>query len=194
MQINRLGVLISGSGSNLQAIMDAISEGKIKGEIQVVISHKEDAYGLERAKKQGIPAVFLDPKKFETNEEYHKEMIAILEKHRVNFVVLAGYLKILTPSFVREYEGRMINIHPSLIPKYCGKGFYGIKVHEAVIKNKEKESGATVHFVDEGTDTGEIILQRKVTVDKEDTPESLQQKVLKVEHQILIEALQSVLE
>jgi phosphoribosylglycinamide formyltransferase-1 len=193
MQIKNIAVLISGSGSNLQAVIDASLKNEINGKVSVVISHKKDAYGLERAKKHNIDAIYLNPKEYKNNEEYHGAIIEKLKEHNIDFVVLAGYLKILTKDFVKKYEGRIINIHPSLIPKYCGKGFYGIKVHEAVINGNEKETGATVHFVDEGTDTGKIIIQEKLSIDIGETKEHLQKRVLDIEHSILIKALKKVL-
>jgi len=150
-----------------------------------VISNRRDAYGLERAKKHGIDAVYIRQKDFESFEDFNKAIIDVLKAHEVELVVLAGYLKILTPQFIEEYKNRIINIHPSLIPAFCGKGYYGIRVHEEVINYGVKISGATVHFVDEGADTGPIIIQEAVEVAEEDTAESLQAKVLKIEHKIL---------
>ncbi|HHZ00130.1 MAG TPA: phosphoribosylglycinamide formyltransferase [Sedimentibacter sp.] len=183
-QVN-IGVLISGSGTNLQSLIDNIEKGNIKGTIKVVISNRRDAYGLERAKKHGIDAVYIRQKDFESFEDFNKAIIDVLKAHEVELVVLAGYLKILTPQFIEEYKNRIINIHPSLIPAFCGKGYYGIRVHEEVINYGVKISGATVHFVDEGADTGPIIIQEAVEVAEEDTAESLQAKVLKIEHKIL---------
>lgn len=183
-QVN-IGVLISGSGTNLQSLIDNIEKGNIKGTIKVVISNRRDAYGLERAKKHGIDAVYIRQKDFESFEDFNKAIIDVLKAHEVELVVLAGYLKILPPQFIEEYKNRIINIHPSLIPAFCGKGYYGIRVHEEVINYGVKISGATVHFVDEGADTGPIIIQEAVEVAEEDTAESLQAKVLKIEHKIL---------
>ena len=183
-QVN-IGVLISGSGTNLQSLIDNIEKGNIKGTIKVVISNRRDAYGLERAKKHGIDAVYIRQKDFESFEDFNKAIIDVLKAHEVELVVPAGYLKILTPQFIEEYKNRIINIHPSLIPAFCGKGYYGIRVHEEVINYGVKISGATVHFVDEGADTGPIIIQEAVEVAEEDTAESLQAKVLKIEHKIL---------
>ncbi len=188
MPRKKIGVLISGGGTNLQAIIDACSEKKINAEVVVVISNKEHVYGLERAKKAGIDAIFIDPKKFR-NLEYDLELIKELEKRDVELVVLAGFLRVLSPKFIDKFRGKIINIHPSLIPQFCGDGFYGEKVHQAVLDSGSESSGATVHFVDEGTDTGEIILQESVEVLKDDTVESLQKRVLIVEHKILVKAL-----
>ncbi len=180
----KIGVLISGSGTNLQSLIDNVESGNINGEISVVISNKKDAYGLERAQKYKIDAVYLNPKSYGSSEEYNDAIIEELEKRGVSLVVLAGYLKILSEKFIKSYRNRIINIHPSLIPSFCGKGYYGIRVHEAAIDYGVKVSGATVHFVDEQADTGPIILQEAVCVD-DDTKETLQKKILKVEHKLL---------
>lgn len=181
----KIGVLISGSGTNLQSLIDYIEKGTIKGIIKVVISNRKDAYGLERAEKYKIDAVNIRQKDYESFEAFNNAIIDELKAHDVELVVLAGYLKILTPKFIGEYKNRIINIHPSLIPAFCGKGYYGIKVHEEVINYGVKISGATVHFVDEEADTGPIIIQEAVEVADDDTAESLQAKVLKIEHKIL---------
>lgn len=185
----KIGVLVSGSGSNLQSIIDNIKLGNINGKIEVVISNKENAYGLERARQHGIDAVFVRPKEFANLEQYDEAIIKELKSRNVDLVVLAGYLKILTSKFIEEYNNKIINIHPSLIPSFCGKGHYGIKVHEAAINYGVKISGATVHFVDEYADTGPIILQETVNVEYSDSSESLQKKILKIEHKILPQAV-----
>ena len=177
----KIGVLLSGSGSNLQSLIDNIESGKINGRIEVVISNKKDAYGLERARQHSIDAVFVNQREYADIEAYNDAVIDELKKHNVELVILAGYLKILSARFIETYKNKIINIHPSLIPSFCGMGFYGIKVHEAAINYGVKLSGATVHFVDENTDTGPIIIQESVKVDFEDTAESLQQKILKME-------------
>lgn len=182
----RLGVLVSGGGTNLQSIIDAVEDGRLKSQVVCVISNKEQAYGLERARKHGIKDFFVDPKQ----EGYDEKLLSILKAEQVELVVLAGYLKIINSNLVEAYPNRIINIHPSLLPKFGGKGFYGLHVHEAVVKAGEVESGATVHYVDSGVDTGKIILQKKVKVLKEDTPETLQQRILnEVEHKILVEVI-----
>ncbi len=181
----KIGVLISGSGTNLQSLIDNIETGNIKGKIAVVISNRKDAYGLNRARQKNIDALYIRQKDYESFEIFNDAIIDELKRHNVELVVLAGYLKILTSKFIDEYRNRIINIHPSLIPAFCGKGYYGIKVHEEVIKYGVKLSGATVHFVDEEADTGPIIIQEAVEVGYEDTAETLQQKVLKIEHKIL---------
>mgnify|MGYP000986532023 FL=1 len=181
----KIGVLISGSGTNLQSLIDNIENGNINGKITVVISNKKDAYGLERARQNNIDSVYINYRDYESFDKFNAAITEELKRHDVELVVLAGYLKILTSGFIEEYKNRIINIHPSLIPSFCGKGYYGIKVHEEVIKYGAKISGATVHFVDEGADTGPIIIQEAVEVSCEDTADSLQQKVLKIEHKIL---------
>jgi len=181
----KIGVLLSGSGTNLQSLIDSTKSGEINGEIAVVISDKEDAYGLERARMNGIDAVFVDAKWYENRTAFNDEIVSVLKKHGVVLVVLAGYLKILSPEFIGEYRNKIINIHPSLIPSFCGKGYYGLRVHEAVIEYGAKITGATVHFVDEEADAGPIILQDAVEVYRDDTPEVLQQRVLKIEHRLL---------
>lgn len=179
----RIGVLVSGGGTNLQSLIDATEEGSINGEIAVVISDRENAFALERARKHGINAVYIDRK--QPGQRLKEE----LDKHGIELVVLAGYLTILDRYFVKVYEGRIINIHPSLIPSFCGKGFYGKRVHKAAIDYGVKVSGATVHFVDEGTDSGPIILQEAVPVFAEDTADTLAARVLEIEHKLLPEAV-----
>ncbi len=181
----KIGVLISGSGTNLQALIDNVENGFINGEISVVISNKESAYGLERARQHNIDAVFVNQKNYENFEEFNNAIIDELNARDVNLVVLAGYLKILSGSFIETYRNKIINIHPSLIPSFCGKGYYGLRVHEAAISYGVKMSGATVHFVDEEADSGPIILQDAVPVAYNDTAETLQQKVLRTEHMLL---------
>ncbi|MEL7646529.1 MAG: phosphoribosylglycinamide formyltransferase [Sedimentibacter sp.] len=185
----KIGVLISGSGTNLQSLIDSMEAGCINGSIEAVISDKSSAYGLERARQHNIDAFFLNHKDYENNESYNEAVIKVLESRGVELVVLAGYLKILSRRFIEKYRNRIINIHPSLIPSFCGKGYYGLKVHEAAVQYGVRVSGATVHFVDEEADTGPIILQETVEVNFEDTAESLQQKILKVEHRILPQAV-----
>ena len=175
-----IGVLVSGGGSNLQAIIDDCENGEIKGNIKVVISNKEDAFSLERARKHNIRAVF---------EKDEDEVIKILKEENVDLVVLAGYLKIISPKFVSEFENKMMNIHPSLIPSFCGDGFYGEKVHQAVIDYGAKVSGATVHFVSPVVDGGPIILQEAMDVSQARSPEEMQKMVLTIEHRILPEAV-----
>ena len=175
-----IGVLISGGGTNLQAIIDETKSGGINGKVKLVISNKEDAYGLERARLSIIKAVY------ETDED---KIIGLLKENNIDLIVLAGYLKIITPKFVDEFRNKIINIHPSLIPSFCGKGYYGEKVHQGVIDYGAKVTGATVHFVDEGADTGAIIMQGTVNVEQDDDAKSLAKRVLEVEHRILKESI-----
>lgn len=175
----RLGVMVSGGGTNLQAIIDALQTGMIHdAEIAVVISNKKDAYALERAKEHGIPSSCISPKDYENRTAFGEAVIGAFDKEQVDLVVLAGYLVILPENLIEKYKNKMINIHPSLIPSFCGAGFYGLKVHERVLERGVKVTGATVHFVDEGTDTGPIILQKAVEVKQGDTPEVLQRRVM----------------
>ena len=190
----KIAVLISGGGTNLQALIDAIKQKKINAKIDAVISNRKDAYGLIRAKNENIDALCFSKKDFPDSEQYDARIITELKKRNIDLVVLAGYLNILTKKFIAEYGGKIINIHPALLPKFGGKGMWGMHVHTAVIDAKEKESGATVHFVTAGIDEGEIILQGKVAVSEVDTPEKLAEKVHKVEYEIFPKAIKKVLE
>ena len=185
----RVGVLVSGGGTNLQAIMDAVDSGKItNAEISLVVSNNPGAYALNRAESRGIPAKCISPKTFENREEFHKALL--LELQEIDLVVLAGFLVAIPPMIVEAYPSRIINIHPSLIPSFCGVGFYGLHVHEGVLARGVKVTGATVHFVDTGTDTGPIILQKAVEVRQGDTPEVLQRRVMEeAEWKILPKAI-----
>lgn len=175
----KIAVLVSGGGTNLQAIMDAIDNGKItNGRIEVVISNNRNAYALERAKKRGISALCISPKDYESREAFNEAFLQKLNSYEVDLVVLAGFLVVLPEQMITSYRNRIVNIHPSLIPSFCGKGFYGLKVHEGALARGVKVTGATVHFVDEGTDTGPIILQKAVEVLPGDTPEVLQHRVM----------------
>lgn len=187
----KLGVLVSGGGTNLQAILDAVDNKLItNAEVGLVISNNSGAYALERAAKHEIPAVCISPKSYENREEFHKALLAELQKNQVDLVILAGYLVAIPPMIVEAYPNRIINIHPSLIPSFCGTGFYGLRVHEGVLNRGVKVTGATVHFVDAGTDTGPIILQKAVEVQEGDTPEILQRRVMEqAEWKILPEAI-----
>ena len=187
----KVGVLVSGGGTNLQAILDAIDNGKItNAEVSLVISNNPNAYALERAKNHNIEAACISPKKFENREEFHKALLAKLQKSGVELVVLAGFLVAIPPMIVEAFPNRIINIHPSLIPSFCGVGFYGLHVHEKALERGVRVTGATVHFVDTGTDTGPIILQKAVEVQQGDTPEILQRRVMeKAEWKILPKAI-----
>ena len=183
----RLAVLVSGGGTNLQAIMDAIDNGTItNAEIVTVISNNAGAYALERAKQYGAEALLLSPKDFETREDFHQGLLETLKERNIDLVVLAGYLVVVPPCVIKEYENRIINIHPSLIPSFCGTGCYGLHVHEKALARGVKVSGATVHFVDEGTDTGPIILQKPVMVKEGDTPETLQRRIMEEAEWIIL--------
>ena len=172
-------VLVSGGGTNLQAIIDAVENGTITNtEIVGVISNNKNAYALERAKKHGIEACCVSPKDFETREVFNEALLEKVNQFKANLLVLAGFLVVIPEKMIDAYRNRIINIHPSLIPSFCGTGFYGLKVHEAALEKGVKVVGATVHFVDEGTDTGAIILQKPVEVQKGDTPEVLQRRVM----------------
>ena len=187
----KIVVLVSGGGTNLQAIIDAIGAGTIRNsEIAAVISNKPDAYALTRAEKNGIEGRCISPKEYGSREEFAEALLSAIREYEPDLIVLAGYLVILPPALVRAYAGRILNIHPSLIPSFCGAGYYGLKVHEAVLARGCRVTGATVHFVDEGTDTGPILLQRAVEVRQEDTPESLQRRVMEeAEWKILPQAI-----
>ena len=189
----QIAVFISGSGSNLQSIIDNIENGNLNCEISYVIADRE-CFGLERAEKHGIKSIMLDKKLF--GNKLSDEISAILENgiEKTDYIVLAGYLSILSESFINKWNRKIINIHPSLLPKFGGKGMYGMNVHRAVIEAKETESGCTIHFVDTGVDTGEIILQIKVPVLSDDTPEILQKRVLEKEHILLIEGIKKLIE
>ena len=187
----KMAVLVSGGGTNLQAILDAMDSGRItNAQVSVVISNNENAYALERAKKHGIPAQCVSPKNYETRALFNEALLAAIQSYEVDLVVLAGCLVVIPEIMVKAYPNRIINIHPSLIPAFCGTGYYGLKVHEGVLQRGVKVTGATVHFVDEGTDTGPIILQKAVAVQQGDTPELLQRRVMEeAEWQIMPEAI-----
>lgn len=190
----RAGVMVSGGGTNLQAILDAIDSGKITDtEICVVISNNPGAYALERARSHGIEAVCISPKEFESREEFNQAFLAKVDEYELDLIVLAGFLVKIPEAMVKKYEGRIINIHPSLIPSFCGVGYYGLRVHEEALKRGVKVTGATVHYVDGGMDTGPIILQKAVEVKKGDTPEVLQRRVMEqAEWIILPKAIQMI--
>jgi len=190
----KLAVLVSGTGTNLQALIDAVNNKEIKNtEISIVISNSKNAYALTRASNANLKTLFLDPKDFAANIEYDKKLIEILSAYNVDLIILAGYLRILSEVFVNRFSKKIINIHPALLPKFSGKGMYGKKVHDAVLKNKEKESGCTVHFVTSEIDTGPIVSQVKVPVLESDTVEVLQERVLKQEHKLLVESVKKIL-
>ncbi len=175
----RVGVMVSGGGTNLQAILDAIDHGTItNAKVEVVISNNPGAYALERAKGHGIPGVCLSPKSFDTREAFNEALLAKVDEYDLDLIVLAGFLVTIPAAMIRKYRNKIINIHPSLIPSFCGVGYYGLKVHEAALARGVKLTGATVHFVDEGMDSGPILLQKAVEVLPGDTPKILQQRVM----------------
>ena len=175
----KLAVLVAGGGTNLQAIIDGVQENIITNtKIEVVISNKEDAYALTRATNHGIHAKYISPKQYDSREAFSEALVNTLKEHQIDLVVLAGYLVILPDAFVSAYENRIINVHPSLIPAFCGEGFYGLRVHEAALERGVKVTGATVHYVDHGCDTGPIILQKAVAIEENDTASSLQKRVM----------------
>ena len=175
----KVAVLVSGGGTNLQAILDAIDNGTItNAKVEVVISNNKNAYALERAKNHGIEALCISPKDYETRDAFNEAFLEKLDSYNPDLIVLAGFLVVIPEQMIAKYRNRIINIHPSLIPSFCGTGYYGLKVHEGVLNRGVKVTGATVHFVDEGTDTGPIILQKAVEVQQDDTPEILQRRVM----------------
>ena len=175
----RVCVCVSGGGTNLQAIIDAIDAGRItNAQLVSVISNNKGAYALERAKNKGIDTACVSPKDYENRALFNEAFLRCVDEARPDLIVLAGFLVVLPPAMIQRYEGRIINVHPALIPSFCGKGYYGLRVHEAALERGVKVTGATVHFVDEGTDTGPILLQKAVEVLLGDTPQALQQRVM----------------
>jgi phosphoribosylglycinamide formyltransferase-1 len=184
-----IAVFVSGGGTNLQSIIDHIEAGNINGTIQIILSSREDAYALQRAQRHGIQGIYMGKKNYPDLKERNEKIMELLNEKKIDLIVLAGYMSILDKEVVETYRNRIINIHPSLIPSFCGKGFYGEKVHKAVLEYGVKITGATVHFVDEGTDTGPVILQKAVPVKDDDTVETLAKRVLTVEHELLPRAI-----
>ena len=183
----KVGVLVSGGGTNLQAILDAVDNGTVtNAKIEVVISNNPGAYALERAKNHGIAAECVSPKDFATREEFNEALIAKVDSYNLDLIVLAGFLVKIPEGMIAKYRNKIVNIHPSLIPSFCGVGYYGLKVHEAALARGVKLTGATVHFVDEGMDSGPIILQKAVEVLPGDTPEVLQRRVMEQAEWILL--------
>lgn len=190
----RIGVFVSGGGTNLQAILDAIDNGTItNASVEVVISNNRNAYALQRAENHGIDAVCISPREFEDREQFYHAFMEKTDEYRLDLIVLAGFLVAIPEAMIKKYKNRIINVHPSLIPSFCGVGYYGLKVHEAALERGVKITGATVHYVDEGTDTGPIILQKAVKVRKGDTPKDLQKRVMEeAEWVILPKAIQMI--
>lgn len=183
--MKRIAIFVSGSGSDMQSVIDAVNDGKINGKVVLIISNKSEVFALERASKLGIESAVFKLKDYADHADRDAAILKKLQEYDIDLIVLAGYLSLVTEVLIKPFEGRIINIHPSLIPKHCGKGYYGLKVHKAVLEAGDKETGATVHYVDEGADTGKIIAQVKVPVLDGDTPETLQQRVLEQEHILL---------
>lgn len=194
VQKAKIAVLVSGGGTNLQALIDAQKSNIIKsGEIVLVVSNNPNAYAITRASLAGIPSVVVSKKELGTQEAFEKKLVSVLEENGIELIILAGFMSILSENFTSRYPKRIINVHPSLIPSFCGKGFYGLRVHEEALKKGVKVTGATVHYVNEIPDGGEIILQRSVSVKRNETPESLQQKVMRqAEWKILPKAAELV--
>lgn len=190
----RIAVFASGGGTNFQALIDGLNAGEICADIKVCISTRKDAYALERAKQNGIDGFVFRPKDFGSLDAMFKEIDTCLLGYGIDLIVLAGYMTVLPAWFVKKYQGKIINTHPALIPKHCGKGFYGMRVHEAVLAAGETESGSTVHYVDEGVDTGEVIAQTRVPVRKDDTPETLAERVMTAERQLLRSVVKTLCE
>jgi phosphoribosylglycinamide formyltransferase-1 len=193
----RLAVMVSGGGSNLQAIIDKFHQGKERRSlvrVALVISDRDSAYGLERAKKAGVDTLVIAPSDFSSSEEFGEKLIEAFKRYEIDYVVLAGYLKMIPPNVVGYLRNRIINIHPALLPLFGGKGMYGIRVHQAVLESGMKVSGATIHFVDEEYDHGPIIAQNTVPVFSDDTPETLAARVLEVEHRLLPGAIELIAE
>ncbi|MDO5089249.1 MAG: phosphoribosylglycinamide formyltransferase [Leptotrichiaceae bacterium] len=188
----KIAVLVSGSGSNLQAIIENVEKGSLNCEISYVIADRE-CYAVERAQKHKIRTAVFDKKLF--GERLSDEINILLKNssEEISYIILAGYLSILSKEFIQDWNRKIINIHPSLLPKYGGKGMYGLKVHKSVLKNNEKESGCTIHYVDSGIDTGEVIMKMKVPVFENDTPEILQKRILEKEHILLIEGIKKLI-
>ncbi|MBR6750814.1 MAG: phosphoribosylglycinamide formyltransferase [Clostridia bacterium] len=191
--MKKIAVFVSGGGTDLQSIIDAVKSGDLKVEIALVIASKAGIFAIKRAEEAGIPVSVYEKKNYETIEEMYDELIDELNEKGVEFIVLAGYLTILTSNIINAFRRKIVNIHPALLPKFGGHGYYGMRVHKEVILAGETESGATVHYVDEGTDTGEIISQIKVPVYPYDTPETLQARVLEKEHELLPNTLKKLL-
>ncbi|MFC1616130.1 phosphoribosylglycinamide formyltransferase [Patescibacteria group bacterium] len=188
----RIAVIASTNGTDLQAIIDEINSGKMPGiELSVVLSNKKKCFALERARNQGYKAIFVNPKN-RTREEFDMKMAKILKKEKVDLIVLVGYMRILSKRFVEKFENRIINVHPALIPKFCGKSFFGSNVHQAVLDSGETETGMTIHYIEEGCDTGEIIIQKKCKVDPDDTIETLKDKVQALEKKWYPEVIRQI--
>jgi phosphoribosylglycinamide formyltransferase-1 len=184
-----LCVLVSGRGSNLKSIIDSQKKGNITSKVVLVISNNSNSNALNIARSNQIPEYHLSQKQYNTEQEYTEAFLDLLRKHKVDMIILAGYMKLLPAEIVRAFKNSILNIHPALLPSFCGQGMYGMKVHEAVINYGAKVSGASVHIVDEIYDHGPVVIQKTVKISDEDTPETLQKKVLKIEHKLFPEAI-----
>lgn len=189
----KLAILVSGNGSNLQAMIDAVGSGLLEAEIAIVLSSRSDAYALERARLAGIPTAVVPRAKYADNANYSEALLAVLAPYQPDLVLLAGFMSVLSEPFVRHYQGRIMNTHPSLIPAFCGSGFYGARVHQAVLDYGAKVSGASIIFVEAGVDAGPIILQEAVPVYDQDTVDTLAARVLAVEHRLYVAAVRHYL-
>lgn len=194
MEIARMAVLVSGGGTNLQSLLDGLRGEGSPAQVALVVSNRREAYGLERARLAGVEALYIGRGNYPEAEQRGNALLEALESRGIHWVVLAGYLDILPPQVIRCFPNRILNIHPALIPAFCGMGYHGLKVHAAALERGVKLSGATVHFVDEGADTGPILSQEAVPVLPDDTPETLQKRVLAVEHRLLLEAVKAAAE
>lgn len=192
--MKRIAIFVSGGGTDMQSVIDSIKRGEINGKVVLVIASKKGIYAIERAIKENIPYKVFPKENYPSLDAMDDEILKVLNEYKIDLIVLAGYLNILTEKLVKSYDRKIINIHPSLIPKHCGKGYYGIRVHKSVIESGDTVSGATVHYVDENADTGEIIMQKTVPVYNTDTPEILQERVLELEHRLLPEAVKKLCE
>lgn len=188
----RIAVLISGGGTNLKSILDAVETGELDLQVACVISNRKEAFGLQRAADSGVPAYYIGKENYPDEGERETALISLLKEEKIDLIVLAGYLNILPSSVIVTFKDRIINIHPSLIPKHCGKGFYGMKVYESVISSGDAITGVTVHYVDEGVDTGKVIEQVEIPVFKDDTAETLSKRVLVREHELLVKVLKNL--
>jgi len=189
----KMAIMVSGGGTNMQSIIDEIEKGNINGEIEIVISSNPKAYALERARIHNIEAVYIGKENCKSAEEIKEKTLKVLEEKGIELIILAGYMSIIDKAIIEHYKNRIINVHPSLIPSFCGKGYYGKRVHQAAIDYGVKITGATVHFVDEGIDTGKIIAQQAVEVKEDDTADSLASRVLEIEHKLLPLAIKKVI-
>lgn len=191
MELN-IAVMVSGNGTNLQSIIDAINKNEIKSKIRLIISNNKDAYGLKRGNDNNINSIYISKKQFKDISDYENNLLNLYKKNKIDLIILAGYLDIISNRIIEKYENKIVNIHPSLIPSFCGKKYYGIKVHEKALEYGVKITGATTHFVNEGIDTGSIIMQEAIPVEEKITAENLQKEVLKIEHKILVETIKLI--